>query len=149
MIPTGEQTAFERFLLGIATPVKWLGFVTGCVGVLPLIISLFLSSGVKLAFAGIVGGGFGVFVLATLVCTVVKSGLIHGWASTRELNALLRREKQVTKLLQEYQDDLELRKASEDLLRELGAPSETLNRIKQTSAELERLRTQRQKIQQG
>ncbi|NCO37924.1 MAG: hypothetical protein COZ06_03685 [Armatimonadetes bacterium CG_4_10_14_3_um_filter_66_18] len=149
MVPTSEQTAFERFLLGLATPAKWFGFVAGCVGVLPLLIALFFSSGVKLAFAGIVGGGFGVFALAGLVCSAVKSGLLHGWASTRELNALLRREKQVTKLLQEYQDDLGVRKASEELLRELGAPSETLNRIRQTSAELERLRAQRQQILQG
>lgn len=148
MLTTEKQTSFEQFLYGLGTTIKWLGIVAGSLGLLayPPVAIFAHKSGAHRLLLFWTGAAYGVGVGGGLVGTAVKSGLIHGWASMRELNAILRREAQVNKLLLKYQDHLEMRKASEDLLRELGASQETLTRIRETSAELDRLKAERQQL---
>jgi len=149
-VSADQQTSLERFLHGVAHTGRWFAFVVGCASVLPTCLSLFYDPfHCRTPLALTLAGTFGVFLLGTVVTTAVKSGALHGWAAHLELRGLLRREEQVNKLLAQYQDKLERRQATAEVLRELNAPSETQARIEATTAELARLRAQRQRLMQA
>ena len=148
MLTADKQTALENFLHSFGATIRSLGLFVGTLGLLayPPVAIFAGKTGAHRLLLEWTGVAYGAALVSGLLCAAVKSGLLHGWASTRELNAILRREAQVNKLMLQYQDHLEMRKASEDLLRELGASQETLERIRETSAELARLKAERQQV---